>query len=434
MDLLKTIENTIDAHSMLSKGDRVLVALSGGADSAFLLRMLCKVREKYGISIGAAHVNHMLRDEADRDEEFSRRLCKDLGVEFHLKKVDIRRLSKDAKMGEEQYARDVRYSFFAELGYDKIATAHNKNDVAETLLFNFMRGASLKGLSGIPYKRDNIIRPILDIKKEDILKFSIDNGFKFVEDKTNFQAVYSRNKIRLELIPEIQREFNSNFVDVVTQNAKLIREDNSFLESMAEDAYQGEVTTDMMEKLAKPIFSRVCQLHYKKCTGAEDNLSSLYLDKISQLVKKNKTGKKLDLPLNTQARMEYGKLIFEKKTEQKSFEYAIEQGVVLKIPEIGKNILIKKTDGKGDLYLTDFEGLTVRTRRKGDIFYPSGMNGKKKLSDFFTDKKIPVSQRDQIPILCKGEDIVSVVGYRQDKRFMSGEIACKIEVEEYNAD
>ena len=434
MDLLKIIEDTIDTHSMIDAGDRVLVALSGGADSAFLLRMLCGLREKYAITIGAAHVNHMLRDEADRDEEFARKLAEELGVEFHLKKVDIRALSHDAKMGEEQYARDVRYNFFSSLGYDKIATAHNRNDVAETLLFNFMRGASAKGLSGIPYKRDNIIRPILDIKKQDILNYLQDNGYHHVEDKTNHQAVYSRNKIRLCMIPAIERDFNSNFVDVVTQNAKLIREDNLFLEGLAEDAYCGEVTVSMQNSLAKPIFSRICQIHYKKCTGAADNLSGIYLDKVMELVAKNKTGKKLDLPSNTEARMEYGRLIFEKKTEKTDFEYAIEPGVVLKIPEIGKTILIKKTDGKGDLYLTDFEGLTVRRRRSGDVFYPSGMTGKKKLSDFFTDKKIPAGERDRIPILCKGEDIVSVAGYRQDRRFMSGEIACRIEVEEYNAD
>jgi len=223
-------------------------------------------------------------------------------------------------------------------------------------------------------------------------------------------------------------------VDVVTQNAKLIKEDNLFLESLANDAYKGEVTFDMKKELAMPVFSRVCQLHYKRSTGVADNLPGMYISKIMELVEKNKTGKCLDLPGSVLAKMEYGRLIIRKKGDKESFEYAIEPGGVLKIPQIGKNILIKKTDGKGDFYLTDLDNLTVRQRRNGDFFYPSGMNGRKNLSDFFTDKKISGSVRDSVPILCKGEDIVMVVGYRTDKRFLSGKIACKIEVEEYNAD
>ena len=435
MDISKIVENTIIAHSLIKKGDRVLVALSGGADSALLFRILCSLRDKYGFTVGAAHINHQLRVSADRDEEFARELAKELGAEFYVKKADVKKLAEEAKMGEEQFARELRYEFFASLGYDKIATAHNKNDVAETVMFNFMRGAGVKGLSGIAYQRDNIIRPLLDVKKADVLEYSRAMGYSFVTDETNAQAIYSRNKIRLELIPEIEEKFNPSFVDVVAENAKNIKADSDFLDEMAREAYKGQVTYDMQATLKTPIFSRICNMYYKEVTGTDYNLSGLYLDKIAELVKKNKTGSRIHLPLNIEAKMEYGRLIMAKKAEKIEFCYKIIPGVVLEIPEIGKNILIEAVQGKGDFYLDDENDLFVRNRRKGDWFCPVGMSGRKKLSDYLTDKKIPANMRDSIPLLYKGADMVSVIGYRQDRRFKDGGTAYKIKVtEDYNAD
>ena len=435
MDIIKIVENTIKTHSLICESDRVLVALSGGSDSALLLRVLCILSKKLGFTVAAAHVNHKLRKTADRDEEFSKNLCTELGVEYYVKRADVKALAKAAKMGEEQYARELRYDFFASCGYDKIATAHNKNDVAETLLFNFMRGSSTKGLSGIPYKRGNIIRPILDLKKSEILEYSHKMGYTYVTDETNLEPVYSRNKIRLNMIPLIEEEFNPAFVDVVTANAKHIKEDSDFLDSLAKKAYKGEVTYDMLKELEKPVFSRVCQLYYKEKANSEENLSSVYLDKIIELVEKNSSGKTLHLPSGMQAIMEYGRLLISKRAEKLSFEYDIIPNQVLKIPEIGKNILITKTDEKGDFNLLDTTGLKIRSRKSGDVFFPTGMHGRKKLSDYFTDKKIPASKRDNIPLLIKDGEIVSVVGLRQDRRFSKGGTAYKIEImEDNNAD
>ncbi|MBQ6907624.1 MAG: tRNA lysidine(34) synthetase TilS, partial [Clostridia bacterium] len=157
MKLLNTLSDTVKSHNMIKKGDRVLVALSGGADSVTLLHMLYEISETYGFSVGAAHVNHKLRDTADRDMNFCKNLCEKLNIPLEILVCDIRNEAKANGMSEELYARGVRYDFFNSLGYDKIATAHNKNDNAETILFNFMRGSSLSGLCGIPYMRDNII-------------------------------------------------------------------------------------------------------------------------------------------------------------------------------------------------------------------------------------------------------------------------------------
>lgn len=431
MDILRIVENTINSHSLIAKGDKVLVALSGGADSTLLLRALSSLKDKYGFTLGACHINHQLRETADRDEEFSRALAKELGVEFHLKKLDIKTLAKEAKMGEEQYARDARYDFFASLGYDKIATAHNKNDVAETLLFNFMRGATTKGLSGIPYKRGNIIRPLLDLKKSDILNYLHEMSYDYVTDETNLEPMYSRNKIRLNLIPLIESEFNENFIEVVTQNAKIIKEDSDYLDKLAEEFYKkDDLSYEILSNLERPVLSRICQIYYKKMSENSDNLSSVYIDKLIDLINKNQTGRSIDLPKGISACMEYGQLTIRKKKDNKAFSYNIMPGHVLKIPEIGKNILIKKTAAKGDIYLSDTDGLCIRSRNRGDVFYPAGMKGRKKLSDYFTDKKIPAHKRDDIPLLVKDGEIVSVLGYRADRRFLNGEIAYKIEIME----
>ena len=223
MDILKTVLGTIKEHNMFSCGDRVLIGLSGGADSTALFHILFELKDQLGITIACAHVNHSLRKTADRDMDFCRELCENAGVPFFSITKDIKAEAKSAGMSEDLYARGVRYDFFESLGFDKIATAHNKNDVAETLVFNFMRGAGIGGLSGIPYVRGKVVRPLLDVKKADITAFCKEEGYQFVTDETNFEAIYSRNKIRLNLIPEIEKEYNSAFVDVVTKNAKLLK-------------------------------------------------------------------------------------------------------------------------------------------------------------------------------------------------------------------
>lgn len=431
MDILKIAGKTVKTHNMLEKNDRVLVGLSGGADSTALLHVLCELKDEYNLDIAAAHINHSLRETADRDMYFCEKLCRKLGIKLYCLTADIKGGAEKSGMSCELYARQVRYDYFDSLGFDKIATAHNKNDVAETLLFNFMRGTSIRGLSGIPYKRGNIIRPMLDIKKEDIISFCKESGYEFVTDETNFEAVYSRNKIRLNMIPEIERDFNSGFVDVVTKNAKLFREDSDFLDLLAQEAYDGTVTKESLEKHEMPIKRRILELYWQEATGDTQNLSVTYIDDIILLLEKNKTGSKIDLPQSFEAVLEYGKLIIRKKTEKKDFEYTIFPDSILKIHETGKTLSIYKTDKGGDIYLDGNENLTVRNRRRGDVFYPVGMNGRKKLSDYFTDKKIPSHMRDEIPVILKDGDIVSVGTMRADRRFLDKtKNAYKIEIKE----
>ncbi len=428
MDIFKTLENTIKKHNLIESSDRILLGLSGGADSVCLFHAFLDLSSKMEFTFAAAHINHQLRDTAGRDEDFCRELCKKYGVEFFSKTVDIKREAESAKMSEELYARNVRYDFFKSLGFTKIATAHNRNDTAETLLFNFMRGSALSGLSGIPYRRENIIRPLLDIKKQDILEFCKLKGFDFVTDETNFEALYTRNKIRLNLIPKIERDFNKGFVDVVTKNAELIRDDAEFLDSLAQKEYTGKIVLESFLKLPVPLKRRVLQLAVRDSANMFENSGSVYIEDILAICEKNETGKSIDLPNGFCAKIEYGRLIIEKKQEIKNFCYKIEEDVVLNIPEIGKALVMKRSED-GNIHLDNTDGLVVRSKREGDVFCPQGMTGKKKLSDFFTDKKIPKAERTKIPILEQNGEIVAVLGHRCDRRFC-GKTAYKIEIME----
>ncbi len=436
MDILKIAEKTVKTHNMLEDGDRVLVGLSGGADSTALLYVLLSLKEKYNLEIACSHINHQLRDTADRDMNFCKSLCEKLGIEFFLLTADIKTGAKDAGMSEELFARNVRYEFFESLGFDKIATAHNKNDVAETLVFNFMRGASTAGLSGIPYVRGNIIRPMLDIKKADIIEFCQKNGYEFVTDETNFEAIYSRNKIRLDLIPKIEKDFNPGFVDVVTKNAALIGEDAEFLDNLAKEQYSGEVKISDLDHMPIAIKRRILEIFWKDRTGSCQNLGVDYINDILELAEKNQTGKSIDLPGGFCVKAEYGKLEIYKKTEKTEFSYEICPEEVLNIPEIGKTLLVKKTDKKPDFYIDEKTILTVRSKKAGDIFYPTKMNGKKKLSDFFTDKKIPNEKRSEIPIILADGKIIAVGDMRFSKEFQDTQkTGYKIEIKEtFNAD
>lgn len=417
MNVLEIVKSTIKEHNLIDAGDRVLLGLSGGADSVALFRVLITLMPELDFTLACAHINHSLRETAERDMLFCEKLCREAEISFFSRTVDIKREARASGMSDEAYARNVRYEFFASLGFDKIATAHNRNDVAETLLFNFMRGASLSGLGGIPYKRDNIIRPLLDVKKSDVVDFCKENGYEFVTDETNLEELYTRNKIRLDLIPKIEEKFNPNFINVAAKNAGMLREDGEFMDRLAAAEYNGEIEINKLLGLEKPIARRVLQLHWRARTKSNDNLSSVYMDDMLEICAKGHTGKGIDLPGGFVARCEYGRLLIEKNSEKISFCHKIYPGQVLNIPEIGKNILISKCIEKADFYLYENASLVVRSKMPGDVFYPLGMTGKKKLSDFFTDKKIPKKERERIPVLVCGESIVAVGNMRTDRRF-----------------
>ena len=255
------VKKAIADHNMIRRGDCLVVALSGGADSVSLLHVLHGLSDELGITLAACHVNHGLRgEEADSDMRFCIDLCESIGVELKLLQTDVRSAQRKHESVEEA-ARRVRYDFFAQVSHGgKLATAHNANDSAETVLLNMMRGTGLKGLCGIPPVRDNIVRPLIYCSRAEVEDYCAENKLGYVTDKTNLCDDYTRNKVRHNLLPEMQK-INGSFLDTVTRMEKNLREDSDFLEQLTDDAL-AEAKNDVgysAQKLAalpKPIFGR----------------------------------------------------------------------------------------------------------------------------------------------------------------------------------
>ena len=220
---LKKVYEYIQKNKLIKESEHIIVGLSGGADSVCLLHILHSLSNRLKIKLTAIHINHMLRgQEAKRDENFAINFCKELGIEIITKRIDVLKIAKEEKISEEEAGRNARYSTFYEykkiLGADKIATAHNKNDNAETVIMNIIRGSGLSGLKGIDAKRNDIIRPILDLERKEIVNYCNACNLGFVTDSTNRETKYTRNKIRLKLIKEIDDMFNERSQNINTHS------------------------------------------------------------------------------------------------------------------------------------------------------------------------------------------------------------------------
>lgn len=231
------VRNTLKEYQMPITSRRVVVALSGGADSMALMNVLHTLKDEYDITLEACHVNHGIRDEsADRDEAFVTAECEKLGIKLHLLHADVPSLARERSLGLEECGRQVRYEFFSSLGDCTIATAHTLSDRCETLLLNETRGTSLKGLCSIPAVRDNIIRPLIDCTREEIEAYCKENGISFVTDETNFEDVYSRNRIRLNVIPEL-KQINPSFEKAISRLINCANEDESYFEEVTQTVF-----------------------------------------------------------------------------------------------------------------------------------------------------------------------------------------------------
>ena len=430
MDILKQVQNTIDAYQMLGRGESVLVALSGGSDSATLLSVLCRLREQYGLRIYAAHVNHHLRENAGQDAEFAQELCASFGVECMVHDAQVREYARGQGISEELAGRALRYAFFdavrRERGIDKIATAHNQNDAAETVLMHLIRGSGLDGLGGIPYVRGAVIRPLLDCSKAEIEAYCKTFQIPYVVDETNFETDYTRNKIRLELIPQIEC-INPNFIETAARNAKICAQEADLLNRLAEQACGRcaagrRLDLEAFRREEPCIRRRVLQLFYKNYVGTAQNLEEKHIENMLKLIESQKNGNSIDIGRQTAAWIEYGALVLGKKERRAAFAYQLEPGVLTHIPEIGASVRVSACDAAAEgvfCFSADEErGIWLRSRRDGDGFYPVGMTGRKKLSDFFIDQKIPRKEREKIPLLAYGDELVWVVDHRRDRRFL----------------
>lgn len=411
-------------------GKRILVGLSGGADSVCLLICLHTLSEKYGFSVSACHINHMIRgDEADRDENFSRQLCKNLGIAFYAKKFDVPRISKDTKKGLEETARDIRYSYFEELCdsgvADYIATAHNACDNSETVLLNITRGCGLSGLCGIPLKRGRIIRPLINVSRDSIESFLQGLNQDYVKDSTNLIDDCSRNIIRLNVVPELCK-INPSLHRQISKLSEIATRENDYLEKIAR-----ENATDSISELArldKVILSRVIGGMYRDKTG---NLPGMnHIEKIcDEIYKANAENcgeqKTFNLPGKISFKFQCGKVILETEDDDISgdyCEYDVEASfginplcngryiaVVNKAEDDDKNSC-DTLENNGNIYSLFMESQLFSDIINGKIRLRSGLPGdkirmcgmSKDIRKMYSAKKIPSEQRKYLPRIIDG--------------------------------
>lgn len=425
----------IESNGLIGKDEKILVALSGGPDSICMLHLLCSIREEYNLKIGAAHLNHMLRgEEANKDEDYAKKFCETLNVDFYSERVDIEEYSKQKGVSTETGGRDARYSLFDDIsrkyGYTKIATAHNANDQAETIIMRMMRGTGLEGLCGIPVMREGkYIRPILCMERWEIEKYCEDFDLKPRIDKTNLETIYSRNKVRLEIIPYMKENFNKDVVMAINRMTNILWEDNKFITEYSKEKFKEYCIKEnsnirINEKLFNENKAIVARVLRKALTKVSKSTYDFELKHIEEVIKLSKIGtnKRIDLPNNIYAENMYGQIYIKKKepknkmlkkeivieknnlngykTEFNGYELSFEIIENRKNSKIPNNDLIKYFDcDKIKKYVV------IRTRKDGDKINPLGMDGNKKLKDIFIDMKIPKEKRDELPIIVFDDNI-----------------------------
>lgn len=424
--LLDTVRRTIEENHLLQKGDSVLCAVSGGADSICLLRVMQALREEYALSVYVANVNHMIRgEESDRDSNFVKSVCKAADVKCFYREYDVPSICKERKIGEEECGRIVRYEFFDEiskqLGGAKIATAHNLNDNAETVLFRLVRGSSTHGLGGIKYKRGNIIRPLLDVSRSEIEDYLNKRSITWCNDSTNTLTVYNRNKLRLCVMPTLN-EISQGAEKRIAAAAGLLSQDDEFLTKLAEDiksefVFGDYLLADGIEKQPLPIRRRIAAAILKEWNAKEVTWDKI--DKFLSFLAKE-SGKRFDINADYYAEKSYNKVYLRKRNTKECFSALLDSGQSCS----DKNWILTARYASApvkrknnNIAVFDADKLTtplcVRYRRDGDKIVPKGMNGTKKLSDIFSDEKIERHLRDSIPVVEKDGDILFVCGLRQ---------------------
>ena len=303
--------STIKKYNLIENGDKIVLGLSGGPDSVCLLHILNRLKEVLDIEVYAAHLNHEIRGmEARKDALYVSQLCESLGITFFVKSINVPQYCKDNKLSLEEGARKLRYEMFFEikekLNANKIAIAHNMNDQAETVLMRMMRGTGLQGLKGIDYIRDDIIiRPILEIERSEIEAYCEEHKLDPRIDATNLESIYTRNKIRLELIPYMKDNFNSNIIESIVRMSNSLRNDNDFIEEEAFkkfkevafiNGYNLEIKLDKYRNLHKSLKSRIIRNGIKYVLGDTNFIDQKHIEEVIELEGENKIDKKIVLP------------------------------------------------------------------------------------------------------------------------------------------
>jgi len=450
MTLIDKILRFADEHEMLPDAGLLLVCVSGGADSMCLLEALLESLRTKKFVVGAAHFNHRLRgSESDRDEAFVREHCIARGVPFFPGGGDVRMYASRNGLGLEEAARDMRYGFFFETaektGAERIATAHTMDDNTETMLLNLVRGTGTNGLSGIPPVRDNIIRPMLHVSRDEVMRFVAERAIPYVEDSTNSQEIHTRNRIRHSVVP-VLKDINPRLNDAAAVAAELMRDDEDLISDIA-DLFISEccvgLTADAADLAVLPV--SVSRRVIRKLYGG--SLSFKHVKSVLALCAQENPSASLSLPGMTVYR-EYERVVFSPE------QVAAAEGFAPVFPADGNSVVILGLglrisctavvyDDGFDIIDESFTSfifksidicgkITVRPRREGDTIRLLGQGNTKTLKKLFIERRVPARKRAQIPVIADDNGVLAVYGIGIGDRALPeyGEIALKIDFEE----
>ena len=458
--MIKNIEQKvikfIDEKNLIEKKDRILIALSGGPDSVFLLHFLNKFKKRYQIELGALHLNHKLRGkEADKDEEFCSRICTNLKIRYFPIKKNVKVFAEKRKISFEEAGRELRYSVLESTAlknkFNKIATAHNSNDNVETILLNLIKGSGIRGISGIPVKRNNIIRPVIIISKEDILYYLRKNKLSYMIDKTNLSSDYERNFLRNEIVPSIKSRLNPSLEDTLFHSSEIFKRFSLFVDEKIKQ-FLSTVQFSKKDNILKIFPDKLKSLDgvfwgdFLKEVVKRNFLVQLTFNDIDKLIllANSRTGKKINLSENLFAFKERNEILISKKSFDEEIFVPRKIGIDEQVKLNGKVLQIKSiqidkvkiTNEKNREYISadrcsdEFE---IRRWKAGERFFPIGLKelgtdkpGSKKISDFLNEAKIPSILKKKQLVLISNNQIVWIIGLRLDERFKLTEKTRKI--------
>jgi tRNA(Ile)-lysidine synthase len=443
-EIISKVRRTISRFDMIRPEDRVVVAVSGGPDSVCLVDILNHIKDDLEIALFVAHFDHGLRPaEDDAETVFVESLSRSLGLPFATLKAGLSINEGDGPL--EERARRARYRFFDQIMGDssanKLALGHSLNDQAETVIMRLLRGSGTTGLSAIPPVRDDrIIRPLIEISREEIIYYLHKKGLKYVTDSSNLQTHYLRNKIRLELVPRL-KEIQPRIIELLGQTAGIMRMEDQCMESESENWFKDSseliglnevmIPLPSFRELPEALQCRVIRHTLAIIKGNLRRVSLRHIQAVNRAANGARSRASLNLPNGLTVQRSYDRLIFSKGEGMavKEFSYTLAGPGRFFLEYLDRAIVLEETEvilppvkqlspmtAFLDADLISYP-MTVRSVRPGDSFVPFGMSGHKKLKRFFIDLKIPANDRRLIPILTNDDKPVWVCGLRIDERY-----------------
>lgn len=455
--MIDRIKNYIKKYHMLSDGDTVAAGISGGADSVCLLFVLKELQQEMHLNLLAVHVNHKIRPEAGEDAAYVEELCSRLQIPFFLIEENVEKLAEKQGISTEEAGREVRYKAFLrvlkeqavsayDMGKGKIAVAHNRNDRAETMLFHLFRGTGISGLGSIRPVRDNIIRPLLCVSREEIERYLKEREISYCIDKTNNEDTYTRNKIRHHILPYAQQQISGNVLEHMSSTADLMLETEDFISQAVTNALDtcvksenGQIRVGAAELMGQHtlIQKQLILTVLVQLISTKRDISAVHVRDVLRLFEES-GNRQIMLPYGILVRREYGEVIFACKPEEEEknvlceFEINPLQGGTIFVPGLGELDFStfsyeKNMDIPQNQYTKWFdcdkidEPLKIRTRRTGDYLTINKRLSRKSIQDYMVDEKIPKEQRRQIWLVAEKSHVLWVLGHRISEKYKVSE-------------